>query len=654
MRSFLLSSIFLVFAALSYGQCTLSGLEAFYCSSDTISVLTPSCNGTPSIFGPGINANGDFDPSIAGTGNIEVYVLDGTTTYTIDQSGVFDTIGPSGSATSVSLNDDETVGNLSIGFNFRFYENLYTTFGISSNGFLFFGNNGSTSYTSVAIPNSALPNNYIAFAWEDLYPPGGCTINYYTVGTSPNRKCIVNFESLDHCCNSNYYPVFSQVHLFEGCGKIEIHTTSMPSDGGGHVQGLENLAGTSGYPVSGRNNTSWTITNDYVAFIPTCGDTFTTFVSGGPDLTLAMDSLDCYGDMDGSLTANATGSGPFTYLWSTSDTSSAISNIGVGTYSVTVSDSAGCSNSITADMFSPPALAGSFDIDEALCETSADGEITLNPSGGTPPYTYAWSSGGTGLTESNLTPGPYIVTITDAGNCDIALNVDLDFENEDPSINLGTDKNLCPGQSTVLAAPPGYASYSWSEGSTTNSIVISSAGVYSVTASDGVGCEGSDEIEVFFNIPDQVDLGPNQSGLGPISVDAGPQYVNYLWNTGASVQVLNVVFSGDYSVAVQDTNGCVTKDTVTVKIWPAGVMEPSESGVEVFPNPTSDVVSVDFNGQTPQGNIRLYDMTGKIVQSQIISGGSIVKLDLMDLDAGNYVLSIESDSVNEKRLIVKQ
>jgi hypothetical protein len=656
MKSFLLSSAFLIVTIFSYGQCTLSGLEAFYCSSDTISVLTASCNGTPTIFGAGINSNGDFDPSNAGSGQVEIYVLDGAPSYTINQTGTFDTIGVPGNASTVSLADDAVVSNLSLGFTFNFFANQYTTFGISSNGFIFFGTNSDNGCCSGDfIPTAGTPNNIIAFAWEDLDPDNGNagTISYWTEGTTPNRVCVVDFDAVPHYPGTGNY-VTSQIKLFEGCGRIEIHTTAMPSDGGNHTMGIENSGGTAGYPVTGRNATSWSVTNDFVAFEPECGDTFTTIVSTGPDLTISMDSLDCYGDTDGSLTANATGSGPFTYLWSTSDTSSIISNIGVGTYSLTAADSAGCTNTFSVDMFSPPALAGSFDIDLAFCESSADGEITLNPSGGTPPYTYAWSSGGTGLTESNLTPGSYIVTITDAGNCDIALNVDLDFENEDPSINLGADKNLCPGQSTVLAAPPGYASYSWSEGSTTNSIVISSAGVYSVTASDGVGCEGSDEIEVFPNIPDQVDLGPNQSGLGPIPVDAGPQYVSYLWNTGASVQVLNVVFSGDYSVAVQDTNGCVTKDTVTVKIWPAGVMEPSESGVEVYPNPTSNVVSVNFNDQTPQGNIRLYDMTGKIVRSQIISGGSIVKLDLMDLDAGNYVLSIESDSVNETRLIVKQ
>ena len=446
MKTYISTLVFSLFAAYSFGQCTLSGLEAFYCSSDTISVLTASCNGTPTIFGAGINSNGDFDPSNAGSGQVEVYVLDGAPSYTINQTGAFDTVGVPGSASTVSLGDDAVATSLSLGFTFNFFANQYTTFGISSNGFVFFGSNSDDGCCSGDfIPSTGTPNNLIAFAWEDLDPDNGNagTISYWTQGTSPNRICIVDFDAVPHYPGTSNY-VTSQIKLFEGCGRIEIHTTNMPSDGGNHTMGIENSNGTSGYAVTGRNATSWSVTTDFVAFVPECGDTFTTVVSDGPDLSFTMDSLDCFGDMDGAITVNANGATPITYLWSTSDTSATISNIGVGTYTVTATDSAGCFNSISTDLFSPPSLAGSFDIDETLCESSSDGSITLNPSGGTPPYSYAWSSGGAGLTESNLTPGPYIVTITDAGNCDIALNVDLDFENEDPVINLGADKDLCP------------------------------------------------------------------------------------------------------------------------------------------------------------------------------------------------------------------
>ena len=656
MKSTILVSLFVTLSYFGFAQCTLSGLDPFYCSTDTISVLTASCNGTPTIFGAGINSNGDFDPSNAGTGQVEVYVLDGSPSYTIDQTGAFDTIGVPGSASTVNLSDDAVQSNLSIGFTFNFYANQYTTFGISSNGFIFFGTNSDNGCCSGDyITGTQTPNNFVAFAWEDLDPNNGNdgTISYWTEGTSPNRICVIDFDAVPHYPGTGNY-VTSQVKLFEGCGLIEIHTTSMPSDGGSHTMGIENSNGTQGIAVTGRNSTSWTISNDFVAFVPECGDTFTTYVSDGADLSISMDSLDCFGDTDGALTVTGVGSNPITYLWSTNDTSATISNLGVGTYSVTATDSAGCTSSTSVNLYSPQALSGFFDVNNALCESSADGDVTLSPGGGTPPYTYAWSSGGTGLTESNLTPGNYVVTITDAINCDIALNVDVDFENEDPDIDLGDDKYICPGQNAVLVAAPGYDSYLWNDSSTALSLIINTAGIYSVTASDGIGCEGSDTIEVFLNTPDQVDLGSTRSGLGPFALDPGSQYVSYLWNNGSTNQIFNAVVSGDYSVAVEDTNGCVTSDTVTVKIWPTGVGGLDAGSIEVFPNPTTNILNVELNTIVESVQIQLIDMSGRIVLSESATAVSKLPLDVTRLDAGNYILSVESESISEKRLVSKQ
>ncbi|HAW20376.1 MAG TPA: hypothetical protein DCX14_09350 [Flavobacteriales bacterium] len=658
-----MKNLLVLLAAVSIGitaqsQCTLSGLNSYYCSSDTISVLTASCNGTPTIFGPGVNSSGNFDPSNAGTGNVDIFVLDGTPSYTIDQVGSYDTIGVPGNATTVNLGDDAVSSNLSIGFSFNFFAANYTTFGISSNGFIFFGSNSDDGCCSGdAIPNSSTPNNFVAFAWEDLDPDNGNsgTISYWTQGVAPNRICVVDFDAVPHYPGTGFY-VTSQIKLFEGCGLIEIHTTSMPSDGGTHTMGIENASGSAGYPVTGRNASSWTITNDYVGFIPNCGDTFSTFVSGGPTIALSMDSLACFGDTNGSVTATTSGSAPITYLWSTGDTTAQITNLGIGTYSLTASDSAGCSAESSINMYSPTGIGGSFVVMETLCESGTDGEATVTPNGGTPPYTYAWSSGGTGLTESNLAAGLYTLTITDDIGCDIALNTNVGFENEDPDINLGDDVSICPGQSTVLVATPGHDGYLWSDSSITNAIVVSSAGLYSVTANSAEGCTGSDTVNVTLNIPDQVNLGGTQSGPGPIVLDAGPQYITYFWNTGATTQMLNVALSGDYSVVVQDTNGCVTTDTVKIKIWTTGLNETSIGSFEIYPNPTSGLVVLAFNDWSANGKLTIIDAKGAVVKNQQLnaSPGTNLELDLSGLTNGHYILSIETEGQRNQWPIIKQ
>jgi hypothetical protein len=128
---------------------------------------------------------------------------------------------------------------LPIGFTFLFYGNSYTNFYISSNGLISFDSAaGSGCCSGQFLPDINQPNNIIACAWEDLYPPAGGTISYSTIGTAPNRILIVNFSNIQHFSIGN--PVTSQILLYEGTNIIDIHTTAMPSDGGSHTMGIEN------------------------------------------------------------------------------------------------------------------------------------------------------------------------------------------------------------------------------------------------------------------------------------------------------------------------------------------------------------------------------------------------------------------------------
>lgn len=651
-------SLLAIALGFSYGisaQCTLSGLNSFYCSEDSVSTLTASCNGTPTILGPGIVNGNEFDPSQAGTGEIEIYVLDGGPTYTIDTFQNFtDTIGPPSSATTVSLSDDAVANNLPIGFTFTFFANTYTTFNIASNGFIFFGsgsNNGCCSGQN--IPSASAPNNLVAHAWEDLYPPGGGTISYYTVGTAPNRILVVDFDDVDHYCCTNYFPVFQQIHLHEGCGLIEIHTISQPFSSCCSTMGIENSNGTSAYAVTGRNSSGWTASNEMVSFTPTCGDTFYTYVSGGPDITFDIDTMDCFGDTDGEITAIASGTSPFTYDWSTGATTATITNLSNGTYTVTAADSAGCESVTEVEMESPDPLGAVLEVEDNDCEGGMAGEGTVIGTGGIPPYSYAWSNGASGATATGLATGNYSVSMTDANGCSTVLGIDVGFVNADPVVDLGDDKIICPGQSVVLLAPAGFNSYEWSDASTGTSIVVTSAGTYALTVSSSEGCEGSDTVEVVDVNPDQVDLGPDTSGLATIYVDAGSQYNSYLWNTGSTSSTLAITISGTYTVTVIDSNGCVTTDEVKVKIWPVGIQEMSVNGLMVYPNPATEFVTVRSDEYKDNVSIRVTDIMGREVinQSMNMNAGQEIKLNVSTLAPGNYTLIIGNDAFKEERVI---
>lgn len=174
-----------------------------------------------------------------------------------------------GSGTSVSLSDDQTSSALPIGFDFEFFCNSYSQFVISSNGFISFDLASPQGCCSgQALPNAFTPNNLIAFAWEDINPGTGGTIEYFTVGTAPNRQLIVNYLNVPRFGGANN--ITGQIVLHEGTNLIDIHTTSVVGSAFDiTTQGIENADGTAGFAVPGRNGVAnWSATNDAYRFSP--------------------------------------------------------------------------------------------------------------------------------------------------------------------------------------------------------------------------------------------------------------------------------------------------------------------------------------------------------------------------------------------------
>lgn len=173
----------------------------------------------------------------------------------------------SGNGTELNLADDQMAGPFSIGFAFEYYGEAYTDFYISSNGFISFSGDDEGCCSGQAMPNAGMPNNLIAFAWEDLNPAAGGDVQYFVHGTAPNRVLVVEFDDVPHY-NGPTKRVTAQVHLYESSHVVDIHTTEMQSDGGAHTMGLENAAGTSATFVLGRNAANWSASNEAIRFIP--------------------------------------------------------------------------------------------------------------------------------------------------------------------------------------------------------------------------------------------------------------------------------------------------------------------------------------------------------------------------------------------------
>ncbi|MEL6837619.1 MAG: SprB repeat-containing protein, partial [Bacteroidota bacterium] len=133
------------------------------------------------------------------------------------------------------------------------------------------------------------------------------------------------------------------------------------------------------------------------------------------------EDVDCNGAATGSIDLLVEGgTAPYTYNWSTGQTSEDVSNLTAGTYDVTVTDANDCTDSASFTITEPTSL--SIDVagtttEDADCNGATTGSIDLVVNGGTPPYTYNWSNGATTQDISNLAAGTYDVTVTDANDC---------------------------------------------------------------------------------------------------------------------------------------------------------------------------------------------------------------------------------------------
>jgi len=131
------------------------------------------------------------------------------------------------------------------------------------------------------------------------------------------------------------------------------------------------------------------------------------------------------GASDGSATAMAMGGTPdYTFVWSTGATTAAITGLAPGTYSVTASDSQGCTASTTAEVNN--SICSGFAIaltpTDMVCQDDMSGSVAAVLTGGTEPFTFGWSNGGTESGISGLAAGVYSVSVTDANNCSLTAS----------------------------------------------------------------------------------------------------------------------------------------------------------------------------------------------------------------------------------------
>ena len=260
----------------------------------------------------------------------------------------------------------------------------------------------------------------------------------------------------------------------------------------------------------------------------------------------------------GSVTLNA-GAGFSSYLWSTGATTQTIVASSQAAYTVTVTNSGGCSAvsaPINVIVSTPPTTPGvNISGPTTFCD---GGSVTLTaPAGLT---SYLWSTGSISQNITVSTAGTYYVTVTNAAGCTAASAPTDVIVNALPTPGIAGSTTICAGGSSILDAGSGYSSYLWSTGATTQTITVSAAATYDVTITNSNGCTGSTSATTTIGNA----LTPNVSASGAttfcegdsVMLDVGIGFTSYGWNNGTTNQSITIVSGGNYFVSVTDASGC--------------------------------------------------------------------------------------------------
>ncbi|GEM_PF-524215 len=426
----------------------------------------------------------------------------------------------------------------------------------------------------------------------------------------------------------------------------------------------------SGFSTDVTPNTStwYYVANVYNGFASFC-DSMEVTVNDNPTVSYSnVTDAACFGDMNGEATADPTGGeSPYSYAWSNSGTMATATGLAAGEYYTTVTDANGCSSIDTVNIGEPDLLEAMIsNVIDPLCNGDDNGEATAAGMGGTSPYTYAWSSGGSSATETGLAAGTYTVTITDDNGCTEEANEIVDepdmltnaFTSNDATCESGADGSI----ESDVAGGTGPYTYMWTDGSTTEDASDLAAGDYGLVVTDDNGCTFADSTTVGFMFADPtVPLGDTAmlcTGFD-ITLDAGNAGATFSWSNSETTQSIVVNTGGQYTVDVTDGNGCSTTHTVSVmEDACVGIDDvASVAVIETYPNPVNEVLNVRIKGSgSADIMVELISLSGQRIEARNINGGQqevLEQFDVSNLSQGVYMMNFQIGSeVSTHRIIV--
>jgi uncharacterized protein YodC (DUF2158 family) len=449
-----------------------------------------------------------------------------------------------------------------------------------------------------------------------------------------------------------------------------------------------------------------------------CSIVHTVTISGPEAWSIAITqtNVSCFGNNDGAIGLNVSGgTGPYTYTWTPSvGTEPSVSGLGVGNYSVTITDALGCSTLRNFSLSQPEELTATITKTDVTCYGNNDGTALAVITGGTAPYTYSWTApdGGT-PNPANLVSGTYTVIITDNNGCtftgSITINQPLQTIVSAHPQDVTTDTG---GNATYTVNALNATDYQWQysedgtnwsdiadggsdpeySGATTNSLTITglpenyNGYLYRVVLKNGVDCmiisnSASLTLEnVLEAVNDDFSDIEILEGTGGI---AGNVTENDLFNGqavnnedititvidndglfGATIDadgnliVPATATEGTYTItysiceAAELTN-CSTAEAIVIITGVSGTADFRDLSLSIYPNPATTSVFIKIPDFSDHDNLRVnvFDLNGRLVKESRITS-ELQSMEVTGLESGVYIFKVLSDTAEASRRIV--
>lgn len=397
--------------------------------------------------------------------------------------------------------------------------------------------------------------------------------SFYNIGGSNSFQMIGNTFGM---CPNTGWPGGVYARVIVNYTKAGIPDNNYSWTGG--------VGPTNGVPFNPPSTATYTVTGTTIGG---CTNTAPITITVLPSISNSINTQDASCTCNGTADVTASGgTGALSYLWSTGNTTTAISALCAGTYTLTTTDAQGCKEISTTTINSNPAMSFSQanPTTHATCVCNGTADIAI--SGGTAPYSYSWSNGATTSAITGLCPGTYTLTATDSYSV-ACSNVTTVTILSTPSMAFSITKvnASCTGTvscngsaaATVTGGDGGPYTYAWApSGGTTSAATGLCAGTYTLTATDGLGCinKATTVIGVtpmslsFVNI--SANCSSSCTGKSTVTATGGSGPYTYSWSSSAGTNATATGLCGgsSYTVTVTDATGCSKVAVTTISSNP--------------------------------------------------------------------------------------